>query len=108
VRTTRRSGLPIENPLVFYAKRAWEIVAKYAGFAGFALYLDRLHKKIKRDPAAKQYTDLALQPVIDSPEEEALQLYSQTESAKNVAAKTKALASRGGPKLVQLESRRVA
>lgn len=108
VRTTRRSDMPIENPLVFYAKRAWEIVRTYSGFASFALYLDRMHRRIKRDPAAKQYTDLALQPVVDSPEEEALEMYNLTDAAKTVVAKNKSLANRGPTKLVQLEHKRAA
>ncbi len=108
VRTTRRAGLPVENPIVFYARRAWEIIRTYSGFAGFALYLERLHKKIKRDPAAKQYTDLALQPVMDSPEDEALQMYELTDAAKTVVAKTKSLANRAPAKLLQLEEKRAA
>ncbi|WP_254510454.1 B12-binding domain-containing radical SAM protein [Anatilimnocola floriformis] len=116
VRTTRRSDMPVENPLVFYAKRAWEIFRTYAGFASFTLYLERMHRKIKKNAAAKQYTDLALTPVVDSEEEEALQIYSLTEAAKNVAAKTKALASRGtapvapaaATKLMQIGTRKAA
>lgn len=107
VRTTRRSDKPIENPLVFYAKRAWEIVRTYSGFAGFALYLELLHKRIKREPAAKQYMDLALTPVSEA-DEESLEIYSITEAAKTVVAKNKALANRGPTKLVQLEHKRAA
>jgi hypothetical protein len=108
VRTTRRSGLPLENPLVFYARRAWEIIRTYTGLASFALYLDRVHKKVKQDPAAKKYMDLALTPVTDSPEEESLQMYELTESAKTVVAKTKSLANRAPAKLLQLEGKRAA
>ena len=110
VRTTRRPNLPIENPVVFYARRAWDILRTYAGFATFTLFLDRLHKKVRKDPAAKQYSDLALTPVTESPEEEALQMYELSESAKNVVAKTKSLANRAPApaKLLQLDGKRAA
>ena len=104
VRTTRRTGMPIENPLVFYARRVWEVLKTTSGMAGFAWHLDRLHKRIKRSPGAKQYTDLALQPVTDAPEDETLQLYELTDAAKSQVAKSKSLASRNAPKTVQIQS----
>ena len=106
-RTTRRSGLPIENPLVFYARRAWEVIRTYAGMAKFAWQLDSFHKRLKKDKTAKQYTDLALTPVTEE-EDEALEMYNLTESAKNVAAKSKALAGRTPTKLLQLNDKRAA
>ena len=108
IRTTRRSGLPLENPLVFYARRAWEIASTYGSFAFFALSIERFYQQNRRSPAAKQYTDLALQPVTNSPEEESLQMYELTDAAKTVVAKTKSLASRAPAKLLQLADKRVA
>jgi hypothetical protein len=108
VRTNRRSDLPRENPVVFYARRAWEILRTYAGFASFALQLEFVHRKVKKDPAAKKYMDLALTPVVDSPEEESLEMYSLTDAAKSVVAKSKSLANRGPTKLVQLGEKRAA
>jgi hypothetical protein len=116
VRTTRRPGLPIENPITFYARRAWEIIRTYAGMASFALKLDLFHRRLRRDPAAKLYTDLALTPVTET-EEESLEMYNLTEAAKTVAAKSKSLASRGAAgmtgdpqpvKLLQLGSKKAA
>ncbi|MEO8497202.1 MAG: radical SAM protein, partial [Planctomycetota bacterium] len=63
VRTTRRPGLPKEHPLVFYPRRIWESVSTYLQVGAYFLHLDRLSRRIKKDPAAKQYTDLALAPV---------------------------------------------
>ena len=63
VRTTRRPGLPIENPIVFHLRRAWEIAATYLGFARYCLMIERMRRRIERDPAAAEYMDLALKPV---------------------------------------------
>jgi radical SAM superfamily enzyme YgiQ (UPF0313 family) len=60
VRGTRRPGLPPESPLLFYPRRAWEIVSTYARGALYYLWLNRLRKRIERDPDAASYTDGAL------------------------------------------------
>jgi radical SAM superfamily enzyme YgiQ (UPF0313 family) len=60
VRSNRRPGLPLENPLLFYPRRAWEIVSTYVIGACYYLWLNRLCKRIKRDPNATSYTDEAL------------------------------------------------
>jgi radical SAM superfamily enzyme YgiQ (UPF0313 family) len=67
VRTQRRHGMPIENPLVFYPRWAAEsLIAAWRW-----LRLLRRYRKIMRrvlaDPTAPHYVDLALQP----PSEEA-------------------------------------
>jgi hypothetical protein len=59
-RTTRRPGLPRENPLLFYPRRLWEICSTYAAAGTFYLWLQRLRKRIERDPQAASYTDEAL------------------------------------------------
>jgi hypothetical protein len=60
VRTTRRPGLPRENPLLFYARRLWETLSTFAGLGRYYLWLLRLRQRIDRDPKAKAYTDAAL------------------------------------------------
>ena len=67
VRTTRRPSFPRENPLVFYARRAWEIVSTHAAEAAYYIGLQRTRLRVLRNPHAKQYTDLSLTPV--NPEE---------------------------------------
>jgi radical SAM superfamily enzyme YgiQ (UPF0313 family) len=62
VRTSRRPTFPLENPLLFYPKRAWEIVQTNAAKALFLLNLHRVRRRIDRDPQAELYTDLALTP----------------------------------------------
>ncbi|MFO0868874.1 MAG: radical SAM protein [Pirellulales bacterium] len=93
VRTTRRSDLPRENPFVFYARRAWEVVSTYASVALFALRLEWLARKMEADVRNKTYTDEALQPV-ENPEDETLELYNLTAASRSVVAKARSLASR--------------
>jgi hypothetical protein len=61
VRTSRRPGLPRVNPLVFYPKRLWEIVSTYGAMAWFLWKLDRLRRRIQREPEGEAYVDEALE-----------------------------------------------
>ena len=86
IRRQRRSSLPLENPLVFYPRRLWEIAATYVPFTAYAVKLWFMCQKIKRDPATLSYTDLALTPVDDA-EEENLEMFEHTEAAQAAVAK---------------------
>lgn len=54
VRATRRPGLPRENPLVFYPRRLWEIVTTYLALGRYYFWLERLRRRIDRDPRGSQ------------------------------------------------------
>ena len=88
VRTQRRSNLPVENPLIFYPRRVWEILSTYIPFAGYALRWFVICKWIKHHPATKHYMDLAITPV-SSAEDEHLEMFEHTESAQQAVAKAK-------------------
>jgi pyruvate-formate lyase-activating enzyme len=60
VRTTRRPGLPRENPFLFYPRRIWEFFSKYAALAVYYLWLEGLRRRIEREVDAAAYTDAAL------------------------------------------------
>ena len=60
-RHDRRPGLPIENPLVFYPKLAYEFVRKYAGAYAMHLRYKRILKQVLAEPAGA-YTDAAMSP----------------------------------------------
>jgi hypothetical protein len=60
IRSTRRPGSPADNPLLFYARRAWEIVTTYASAGLYYLWLRRLRRRVERDPAGAAYTDEAI------------------------------------------------
>lgn len=66
VRTTRRPGLPRENPLLFYPRRLWELGSTHAAGGTYYLWLQRLRQRIERDPNAASYTDLALSKPADA------------------------------------------
>lgn len=61
LRRDRRSGLPHENPLVFYPRRVREVFATHAKIAAFYLFLHRIRRRVERDPSP--YTDPALAPI---------------------------------------------
>ena len=58
LRTQRRSGLPLESPLVFYPRRFAEIVTTHVRLVRYYLFLHRIRKKVERD--STPYTDRAL------------------------------------------------
>jgi len=63
VRTTRRPGLPRENPVVFHLRRAWEVLTTYTALGWYVLKIERMRRRIAKEPGAAEYTDLALTPV---------------------------------------------
>ena len=91
IRRQRRSGLPVENPFVFYPRRLWETVRTYGPFAAYALRMWLLCRRIKRDPATAHYMDLAITPVEDA-EDEHLEMFEHSDAAKAAVAKAKAQA----------------
>jgi len=93
VRTQRRLGLPRENPLFFYCRRATEMVTTYVPVSAYYLKLLRLRKAIVSDPGKRAYRDTAITPVAD-PWEEHLALYEATDAAKSALARAKQRAQR--------------
>ncbi len=88
VRTDRRPGFPIENPVLFYPREAWHFLAKHARLAGMIWRLSLLRRRLKRDPAARAYMDEALTPVRDD-DLDVLEMFNVTESARAASAKAK-------------------
>ena len=64
-RKDRRPTLPLENPLVFYPKYAYELVYKHVRLAGQIIKFGRFRYQLKADPAAKDFRDVALTPVLE-------------------------------------------
>lgn len=71
IRTQRRPGMPQENPLLFYPRRAWETISGLVPFGLYYFKLRSIRKKIKRNPERRSYVDKALIPVKEA-EEDAL------------------------------------
>jgi radical SAM superfamily enzyme YgiQ (UPF0313 family) len=63
IRTGRRSGMPRENPFVFYPRRVGEVLATHTKLAACYLYLHRIRRRIERDP--RPYIDQALDPLAE-------------------------------------------
>ena len=81
IRTTRRPSLPIESPLVFYPRRAWEIVWTYSRVWLYLSRVKRLCRRIMKDPNAANYMDFALTPAVAG-EEDTFELPSTGPTAK--------------------------
>ena len=64
VRTTRRHGMPIVNPLIFYPVRAVEFVSVVAQWLTVGWRYHRIKKRIVQDPASKTYVDDATRPAL--------------------------------------------
>jgi radical SAM superfamily enzyme YgiQ (UPF0313 family) len=86
-RTQRRPGFPRESLLPFAARRAREMVRTYLPGLRFFWRLERLRRRIEKDPAARNYTDVAL--TVDSTFSTDLELYSATESARLAAQRAR-------------------
>jgi pyruvate-formate lyase-activating enzyme len=61
-RTQRRSGLPRENPLVFYPRRVAETVRSLWQWYALAQRYRAIRHRIRDDPQNHLYTDEAMQP----------------------------------------------
>ena len=68
-RKNRRSGMPLENPLIFYPKYWAETLRKQFQWISLYVRMRLIYKRVKRDPARLEYMDLALEPVTDHEEE---------------------------------------
>ncbi len=64
-RRDRRSSMPLENPIVFYPRYAFELVYKHIRLAGQIIRFGRFRYQLKSDPEAKNYRDVALTPVLE-------------------------------------------
>jgi Radical SAM superfamily len=65
IRTSRRPGFKIENPFIFYPKRAFQIVQTLFRWYRYYNHLTSIAKRIEADPDKLNYMDDAMSPVID-------------------------------------------
>jgi radical SAM superfamily enzyme YgiQ (UPF0313 family) len=87
-RRDRRPGLPRENPLIFYPKYVFGLIAKHVAISRIVWRMASVRRAIKRDPAARLYMDQALTPVTDA-ELDGLEMFNVTASARTAADKAK-------------------
>ena len=62
IRTSRRHGMPIVNPLIFYPVRAVEFVSVVAQWLTVGWRYHSIKKRVLADPANKTYVDDATRP----------------------------------------------
>lgn len=84
-RKSRRSNLPLENPLVFYPRTFLEILWKQIQWITLYSRLRLIYRKVRKDPKKLEYMDLALEPVSEN-ELETRELF-QSEAAHNFLEK---------------------
>jgi hypothetical protein len=103
VRAQRRSLLRRENPVFFYPRRLKEIAATYGSALRFYWKLERMRRRIERDPANADYTDLAIRPAADDCSE-ALELYERSDGARLEVERVKARAAAGSARAAAVVS----
>jgi hypothetical protein len=80
VRTERRPTFPLENPLFFYPRRAWEVVYTYSRLITYAGRVWLLYKRVKREQnqADRPYVDAAIQPLFEPVQDERIDARRQS------------------------------
>jgi radical SAM superfamily enzyme YgiQ (UPF0313 family) len=87
LRRDRRPGFAIEPAWRFYPAYAAGLVADHWKMLRMAARFLPVHRRLKRDPAAQSYRDLALTQVTEEQELDELQLFSATGAARQAADK---------------------
>ena len=93
-RHDRRSGLPLESPLVFYGRYAADVARKLVLVGRRWWHLKRIVRKVEADPRAKFYRDEALTPVAEE-DAEHMELYTQNEAARSAVERELRVAAKG-------------
>ena len=90
-RRDRRHGMRLESPLVFYPRYAKEFLVRYGRVAIDMLRLERIRRRVLKDPQRYAYTDQALADVTDG-ETETLELFSHNAAARDEVKRTRRIA----------------
>jgi radical SAM superfamily enzyme YgiQ (UPF0313 family) len=108
-RRDRRSGMPIESIWTFYPKYWLETAIKQYRWISMYVRLRMIYLSIKKDPAKKQYRDLALTPVADD-DTETLEMFNNTSAQAFVSQQRRLdkLSHVGGPAPLAPEQRELA
>jgi hypothetical protein len=80
-RTDRRPTLPLEPAWRFYPKYIAEIVSKHVSYARRLLFIQRLKRRIMREPDRRAYIDQALTPVA-ADDTDLLALFTHSDAAR--------------------------
>src|ERR1043165_117934 len=91
-RRDRRHGMPFESPLVFYPRYAWATLARYARVAVDLIRLERIRRRVLKDPKRYAYTDAAL-AAVTAEEADTLELFSHNAAARDEVKRTRRIAA---------------
>lgn len=86
-RKDRRSGLPIENPFVFYPRYVWEVISKHWAYLSAVWRVHRIYRRVKAAPGRREYSDVAIAPMSADMEED-LAMIRETRGGKDAVAKS--------------------
>ncbi|OJJ11272.1 radical SAM protein [Alphaproteobacteria bacterium AO1-B] len=86
-RKDRRSGLPIENPLVFYPRYVWEVISKHWAYLSAVWRVHLIYRRVKAAPGRRTYSDVAIAPMSADMEED-LAMITETRGGKDAVAKS--------------------
>ncbi len=86
-RRSRRSGMPLENPLLFYPWILFATAWKQVRWISLYLRLRLIYRKVRKDPKKHEYTDLAIEAVTAG-ETETRELFS-SKAAQSYVEKLK-------------------
>jgi hypothetical protein len=96
VRTMRRPGMPLENPLTFYPRRAWEIASLSVRWLNLVRRFFKILRRVQRHPQQSGEVDLAMVPVEDQKDEDLtlLQVYRDHIPVSHIVKQTVTAAPR--------------
>ena len=94
-RLDRRPELPVESAWSFYPRYVWNLIEKHVKLGKTVWKYRKIAIELKRDPAARQYKDLALTPVVDD-DYDSYELFSATDAAKSAVTKVRKPVTVGG------------
>jgi hypothetical protein len=76
VRTQRRHGMPIVNPLTFYPWRAYDFIKALCKWLALIRRHRRIQARVAGDPAAAQYMDEALAPTAAGTQDHFIEVFA--------------------------------
>jgi hypothetical protein len=85
-RKDRRPTLPVESPWVFYPRYVFDLLYKHIKLAALVLRYGGFRRRLKRDPEACNYSDIALTPV-DEDRSDEMELVAMGGAAKSQVVK---------------------
>ena len=80
--------MPTESVFTFYPRFIWDFVYKHVRFARLYWKYYRIQKRVDRDPAKKDYMDIAIKPVQVEDLDE-LEMFTVDESARLAVEKVR-------------------